>query len=271
METTKSVSEIFDESPDTDSTAVFTELWSTMGAIHQRILDRFELTEDPSVADLDSFGGPTGPRGALKAWTGPQMDWLINSWLGDPEAGFTNMHVTAWLGPGTNVPHLGMAWGTLPKLWCFIDLLPRADLFVDLEYVDRYYTPVNDVYMDLKNDPDASPFVSQDTFTRVGVSQSAFCIVMPTEPERIAQIGELANMRIDQWFAHLDEAEPTRPEDREALATRDLAMRRNIAQRDPANSLAERFYGAELTERLVGSLWGEHRSIERPGALGAGA
>lgn len=268
METTKSVSEIFDESPATDSTETFAQLWRTMGAVKDRVLARFELSEDPSVSDLASFGGPTGPRGELRAWSGPGMDWLINSWLGDPEAGFTNMHLTAWLGPETNVPHLGMAWGTLPSLWCFIDLLPRSDLFVDLDYVDRYYEPINEVYMDLKNDPDVSPFVSQDTFTRVGVSQSAICVVLPSEPERIAQIGELANLRVDQWFSYLDDAGPTPVDQRAALARRDLDMRRNIAQRDPANALAARFYGDELTERLVGALWGEHRSIERPGVSG---
>jgi len=268
VEITKSVNQIFDESPTTDSTATFERLWATMGTVHQRVLDRFDVVEDPSVADLDTFGDPTGPRGALRAWSGPGMDWMINSWLGDPAAGFTNMHLTCWLGPDTNVPHLGMAWGTLPTLWCFIDLLPRADLFVDLDYVDRYYEPFNEVYMSLKNDPDVAPFVSQDTFTRVGVSQSAVCIVMPSEDARIEQIGELAHLRLDQWFSYLDEATPTPVEDRGPLAARDLAMRRNIAQRDPANSLAERFYGAELTERLVGSLWGEHRVTERPGALG---
>lgn len=264
MEMTKSVTQIFDQAAPTDSTATFEQLWSIMGGFHQRILDRFELTEDPSVADLESFGGPTGPRGALRAWTGPEMDWLINSWLGDPEAGFSNMHLTAWLGPETNVPHLGMAWGTLPTLWCFIDLLPRADLFVDLDYVDRYYEPANASYMALKSDAEADAFISQDTFTRVGVSQSAFCVVLPNTPERIAQIAELATERIDQWFSFIDEATPTPESEREALAARDLAMRRNIAERDPANSLAERFYGKELTDRLVGSLWGAERSIERP-------
>ena len=63
METTKSVTEIFDESPDTDSTEVFNRLWSNMGAIRDRIQARFELTEDPSVADLASFGGPDRPAG----------------------------------------------------------------------------------------------------------------------------------------------------------------------------------------------------------------
>ncbi len=264
METTKSVTQIFDEAGPTDSTATFEKLWAHMGSLHRRILDRFDLTEDPSVADLSSFGGTEGPRGELRAWSGPQVDWLINSWLGDPEAGFTNMHLTCWLGPDTRVPHLGMAWGTLPSLWCFIDLLPRADLFCDLDYVDAYYEPANEAYMALKSDAEASPFVSQDTYTRVGVSQSAFCSVFPSNDDSIARICELADLRIDQWFSFLDEASPTPLDDRAALARRDLEMRRNIAVRDPANTLAERFYGPELTERLVRSLWGADRHIERP-------
>jgi hypothetical protein len=198
------------------------------------------------------------------------MDWAINSWLGDPAAGFTNMHLTCWLGPETRVPHLGMAWGTLPSLWFFVDLLPRADLFVDLDYVDRYYEPANEAYMELKDDPDASPFVSRDTFTRVGVSQSAFCMVLPTNQENIDKINRYANLRVDQWLGYIDEAEADASlgvarSERAALAERDLVMRRNIAERDPANALAERFYGKETTQHLVNALWGGGRTSPRPG------
>ncbi len=264
METTKSVTQIFDEAGPTDATETFDRLWSVMTGLYRRVTDRFELTADPSVADLSSFGNPTGNRGELYASSGPKVDWLINSWLGDPQAGFTNMHLTCWLGPDTNVPHLGMAWGTLPSLWCFIDLLPRADLFVDLEYVDRYYAPANERYMQLKSDPEASAFVSQDTFTRVGVSMSAYCAVLPNTPERIDLIETLATERLEQWFSYLDEAEPVAESQRAALAARDFAMRKNIVERDPANALAERFYGKELTDRLVSALGGFDRHLPRP-------
>lgn len=264
METTKSVTEIFDEASPTDATETFEQLWTMMGGLRDRVLDRFSLTPDPGVEPVSKVGGDTGPRGILDAWTGPGVDWMINSWIGDAEAGFTNMHLTVWLGPGTNVPHLGMAWGTLPSLWCFIDLLPRADLFTDLDYVDTYYEPINAEYMALKSDPGASAFVSQDTFTRVGVSQSALCSVFPSNQERIDQIARLADLRVSQWLDFLDNAPATDPADREALAARDLAMRRNIAERDPANALAERFFGADLTNRLVRALWGGDRMLPRP-------
>ena len=263
-EMTRSVTEIFDQAAPTDSRRTFDELTSIMSGLHARVLDRFDLAEDPAVSDLASFGGESGPRGSFRAWSGPGMDWLVHSWIGDPEAGFTNIHLTAWLGPATDVPHLGIACGTLPTLWCFVDLLPRTDLLVDPDYVDRYYEPANEAYMALKNDPEAESFISQDTFTRAGVSQSAFCVVLPTTPERVTQIGELATLRLEQWFGYLDEASPVPEADRPALAARDQAVRRNIAERDPANALAERFFGKDLTDRLVGSLWGDGRATDRP-------
>jgi hypothetical protein len=264
VEMTKSVTEIFDTAPPTDSTETFEQLWSMMSGLADRVKARFELELDPSVAELAAFGDPEGNRGMLTAFSGPKVDWMIHSWLGDPAAGFTNMHLTVWLGPDTNVPHLGMAWGTLPSLWCFIDLIPRADLLSNPEYVDRYYEPANEAYMALKNDPGAPAFVSQDTFTRAGVSQSAFCTVLPNDAGRRAQIEELANLRLDQWLGFLDAATPTTPEERPALAERDLLIRKNIAERDPANQLAERFYGKELTNQLIRSLWGGDRALQRP-------
>ena len=45
---------------------------------------------------------------------------------------------------------------------------------------------------------------------------------------------------------------------------RDLAVRRNVADRDPANAMGVRFFGEEMTERLVRSLWGGDRVLPRP-------
>ena len=264
MEQIKSVTEIFDDAPSTDSTKIFDRLWSVMATQRDRIMEQFDLNEDMSLAEQESFGGDSGPRGSQRAWTGSNMDWLVNSWIGDPEGGFTNMHLTAWLGPDTNVPHLGMAWGTLPHLWFFVDLLPRADLWLDLDYVDQYYEPANEAYLELLEQPGVTPFVSKDTYTRVSVSQSAFCVVLPTTDENIDLIETMAATRIDQWLSYLAEAPKTDPEKREALATRDLAMRTNIAERDPANALAERFFGEELTQKLIRNLTGADRLIERP-------
>lgn len=54
--------------------------------------------------------------------------------------------------------------------------------------------------------------------------------------------------------------------ERAALAETDLTIRRNIAERDPANVMGVRFFGEETTNKLVRALWGGDRELPRPGA-----
>ncbi|NJN44722.1 MAG: red chlorophyll catabolite reductase, partial [Anaerolineae bacterium] len=51
-------------------------------------------------------------------------------------------------------------------------------------------------------------------------------------------------------------------EDRPALAARDLHLRRSICERDPANAIAVRLFGEEMTESLVRALWGGDRELK---------
>ncbi|MEL7209394.1 MAG: oxidoreductase, partial [Actinomycetota bacterium] len=90
------------------------------------------------------------------------------------------------------------------------------------------------------------------------------CFLTPTDDEHIDLIEELAHETVDAWLAHLDEAEPVPEEERFALSARDLAVRRNVAERDPANVMGVRYFGEEMTERLVRALWGADRRL--PGA-----
>ena len=208
METTKSVTEIFDESPDTDSTEVFNRLWSNMGAVRDRIQARFELTEDPSVDELATFGGRTGPRGELHAWTGPEVDWCIHTWIGDPAAGFTNMHLTVLERARHDraAPRHGL--GHAPDVLVLHRLLPRVDLFVDLDYVDRYYEPTTTPTWRSERPRDLA--VRQpDTFTRsrcLPPRCASWC--RPTD-RWIDQMAEMANLPAHQWLSYHDDATPT--------------------------------------------------------------
>jgi len=264
METTQSIAQIHDAAGPTDTTAEFEQLQSAMQAMFERVAGRFDLTADPGVAEFASYGADGGPKGAIDAYSGPEVDWLVHSWIGNPAMGFTNLHLTVWLGPQVRVPHLGIAWGTLPDFWYFVDFVPRADLLVDLDYIDRYYEPDNAEYMALRDEPGFSPFVSQALFVRQAVSHTAHCFVAERTQRSMDRMIELANSKIDRWFAHLDAAEPTPASDRAALAEHDLAVRRNIAERDPANIMGVRFFGEEMTERLVRALWGGDRQLPRP-------
>ena len=46
----------------------------------------------------------------LSATSGPEIDWLVYSWTGQPKSSFCNVHLNVWLGPQYDVPH---AWELL--------------------------------------------------------------------------------------------------------------------------------------------------------------
>ncbi len=267
-ETLKGVQDIFDQAGPTDATATFDRLWSITGELMDKLQSRFELARDPSTDDLESYRGEAEyPAGRLAAYAGPEIDWLIHSWIGNPPLGFTNMHVTAWLGPHIDVPHLGIAWGTLPDLWFYIDYNPRSDLMLDTEALDKYWEPLNEEFLELRADPGLSTFTSRELYIRQALSHTAVCFTTPgiTHDEaRLEQVRGLAHRRVDQWLRWVDEAEPVRYERRERLAADDLARRRTIAERDPANVMGVRFFGPEMCDRLVRALWGGDRVLPRP-------
>ena len=264
-ETLKGVEEIFDDRDSTDSTVTFERLWAILGEIKTKVDARFETQLDPSSNEFASYGSPDGPRGSISAYVGPEIDWMIHSWIGNPEAGFTNMHLTVWLGPQTPVPHLGLAWGTLPDLWFYIDYQPRSDLMVNTDELFTYFEPFNERFLELRADPRLTTFTSKALYVRQAVSEVAPCFTAPTNDESLDLLRELAHERVDAWLAHLDAADPVPEADREALAARDLEVRRNIAVLDPANVMGVRFFGQEMTDKLVGELWGEQRQLARPG------
>jgi hypothetical protein len=69
-------------------------------------------------------------------------------------------------------------------------------------------------------------------------------------------IRTLAHETLDRWLTWVDAAEPVSEDAREALAARDLVLRRSSAERDPGNKFAAQMFGSELTDKLVRSLWG---------------
>ena len=84
---------------------------------------------------------PSTPRGGWRPTPARRSTGSSTRGSANPPLGFTNMHVTAWLGPHIDVPHLGIAWGTLPDLWFYIDYNPRSDLMLDTDALDKYWEP----------------------------------------------------------------------------------------------------------------------------------
>jgi len=261
---TKSVDQLVDANPDVDNQEVFDQLWAITTELFEKVRDRFDLTMDPCCENLQPYSGAGNAKGYLAAYAGPEIDWLIHSHVGNPKSSFTNMHLTISLGAHIDAPHFGFALGTIPDIFWYVDALPRREMILDPEYVDRYwYGEANDDFFSLIGKEGFSTFVSQDVYTRVALSPTAVCYSVEPGAESIQTIRMVGFKALDRWLSWVDEAGPVPEEGRAALAERDEFIRRTICERDPANIVAEKLFGKELTDHLVATLWGGSRTLKR--------
>lgn len=267
-EVSKTLVEMVDERPNIDNSEAFAQLWDIYSAARQQFDQRFKVSMDPCCADLvpEYEGLPgIGARGMLSVWSGPEIDWFVHSWIGNPKYSFTNMHFTAWLGPQVKVPHLAIALGTVPDIFFYIDFMARADTTIDLEHLDRYYgAETNDEYFAFRRNPNMVQFVSPSNYVRRVISESAICITCQHTPENMQAIRDMVFKRLNRWMKWIDEAPSVPQSERAALAERDFNLRKNSAERDPANVIGDRLFGVEKKERLVRTLWGGDRVSQRP-------
>ncbi len=85
----------------------------------------------------------------------------------------------------------------------------------------------------------------------------------PADQRTTDLVAEMAEAHLERWIGWVDEAEQVPAEEQAALAADDELIRRNIAERDPANEMGDRFFGPEMTTTLVRALWGGDRQLPR--------
>jgi Red chlorophyll catabolite reductase (RCC reductase) len=239
---------------------IFEQLWDITKQLKQKLEARFELNPNPSTQDLQSYSSMTEEaQGSLNTFSGSEIDWLVHSWIRDSKSGFSNMHLSIWLKPHIRVPHLSYAFGTFPQLFFYMDYIPRTDLYTDLEYLDCYYEPMNQTYLTLQADSRLKPFVSKTLYMRQAQSQTSLCYTCSATDDTITLLSSIAHEMMERWLNWVDEAEAVAESERTALFERDFIIRRAIAERDPQNQFGVQLFGAELTDRLVRSLWGGDR------------
>lgn len=261
MADVRSVDQRLTQLGDDDKSRAFEICRDGMLKLAAKLYDAFEVQPHPSSERFADYGDPSGKmKGSLTAYSGPQLDWVIDSWIASPQGGFSNHHLTIWLPSSCPVPHLGMAIGTIPQLFFFIDLVPRGDLWVDLEQLDRYHEPFNEQFLQIAADERFRPFVSRETYIRQAISPIGLCIEGEPVEENFQSLFSLMDATLTRWIAMVKEAEPTPEAERAALGKRDEFVRRTICERDPANVVAEKVLGADMTQALVEVMWGANRS-----------
>lgn len=165
------------------------------------------------------------------------------------------MRLTSWLGSEIDVPHLTFDFGTVPNLFFYIDYIPRVDLWTNVDYVERYYEPINSTYLSLHENPELSLFVSKGLYIRLIQSPTHVCYTCPSSEQSLELIRSVSHEMCDRCLNWVENAQRVPEEKQAELALRDAQMRRISAERDPGNSMAKLLLGEELANQLVRALW----------------
>lgn len=249
---------MINQQPDIENTDVFEQLWGITNELRQKIAARFELHPDRSTQDLQEFSSSDRVfQGSLSAFSGREIDWLVHARLKKPN--FGTMRLTTWLGSHIRVPHLAFEFGSFGNLFFYMDYIPRSDLLTDLESLDRYYEPLNQKFLTLQADSRLSSFTSKSLYIRSFQSPTCLCYTCPASEDSLELIRTLGVEMLDRWFNWIETAELVPENERDALAKRDLFLRRTIAERDPGNHSMAQILGSEWTDKLVRGLWGGDR------------
>ncbi len=256
----QSIEDLYNARPNVDNSAAFEVLWETLVGLFNRLSKRFELTQHPSSKQWESYKSADGKfEGSLRTFSGPEVDWIVYSWTGQPKSSFCNMHLNVWLGPQYDVPHISFVFGTVPDLFAYQDFPPRYDLWSNAEYCDKYYEPLNKDALKWRADKRLSFFISESVYMRVCLSPNAICHVGEADLPLMRDLRDEYFRRCETWIKWVDEAKVLPADKQEQMKERDRYIRKEVANRDPVNSLAEKFFGKEMTDKLIDALWGVER------------
>ena len=253
---TKTIMEFLAENPDVDVNNAWERCWGIQTGIIDRIRERFEVSKHPSCEGRDYFTSEVHPEngqleGSFNSYTGDNMDWLVHSWLGNRKRSILDINATAFLSQETRVPHLTVIFGTIPRLYFYAEYTPRMDLRTNPDYLNKYYEPVNKDFLEFRDHPNWTRFVSHGTYLRSLMSPICVSSHAELNDENIDYCETYLKAFIDRWFAWLDEAETVPLSERDALQTYDLKVRELGYRNDPMNVLPIQIFGAEEANRML--------------------
>jgi len=249
---TKTIMEFLNENPDVDVSNAWERCWGIHTKIVDRVRERFPVERHHSTAGEDYFTSPDGRmEGSFAAYTSPEVDWLVHSWIGNRKASILDMNATVFLGQETRVPHLAIIFGTIPKLYFYAEYTPRMDLRTNHDYLQKYYEPANEDFLKFRSDPNWTRFVSHGTYLRALMSPVATSATAELNDDNIGTCEQYLESFVDRWFRWLDEAETVPEEQRAAQQEYDFTVRELGYRTDPMNVLTQKVMGDEEFNRRL--------------------
>jgi len=204
-----------------------------------------ELTVTEDVA-LTSAMSPD-PVGRLRVLRGGPIDKVVTVDLVVPPIGLDSHMIFAFTGSDSAVPHF-----TLDSVYggeyhaMHLDLIPRVDLAVHLEYLDEVFLPLTPLL-------DAAWQLDGLSAAAIGPRQRAmmspWMLVCRATEGGFRALGDTVDGYLRHWITLVDKGVPAVGGD---LAGRDRANRANLfsPQVDPVWHQVTRLLGAEQSERV---------------------
>ncbi len=258
---TKTIPEFFAEAPDTDSMEIWTEFWTILTDLKDRVASELDFAPHPSSAEFDEWTSGSF-EGSLNTFTGPEAEWVVHSWIGNRSQGILDMNFQVWLGPHIDVPHLVIVFGTIPQIFHYSDLTPRRELATDVDYMRRYYDAVNDDFLEFRGDDRFTWSVSHGTYMRSIISPVGHSYTADRTEDVVEALRDRVEHRFATWLDWVRTAEPVPESERPVLARRDHFLRESIYRLDPMNTLAEKFLEPGMAERLIDARLGAEQIAE---------
>jgi hypothetical protein len=260
---TKTIMEFLAESPNVDVSHAWERCWGIHSKIVERVQSRFDVKRHAQNADADYWTSPDGQlEGSFKGYTGKEVDWLVHSWLGNRKASILDMNATAFLGQHIRVPHLGIIFGTIPKLYFYAEYTPRVDLRTNYDYLMKYYEPANADFLKFRSDPAWTRFVSHGTYLRALMSPTAISSHAELNDDNISTCEKFLTGFVDRWFRWLDDAETVPENERAAQQAYDYKVRELGYRTDPMNVLPQRVLGEQEFNRRLDMRVGTQQMAE---------
>lgn len=221
-------------------------------ALSERTLERLSAALGLAVAEDVPLTSPMSPHpvGRLRVLRNDDVKVVTVSLVVAP-IGLDSHMIFVFTPPGSAVPHFTLdAVASADYHAMHLDLIPRAELAVNLAYLDACFVPLTTHLEQAWQLDGLSPAA---VGPRQRAMMSPWMLVCRATEEAFAKLGPTVDAYLDHWLDLLDRGVPAAGGD---LAERDLANRANLFSPDvdPVWLQVTRLLGEEQAERVRGEL-----------------
>jgi hypothetical protein len=192
--------------------------------------------------------------GELRVYRGRgRVQKVVSSRFALSDPAMDSHSVVVFTQPDCPVPHFGLDSVQLDsRVHLYVDLLPKRDLGVSLDYLDRCYVPLSDTRRELEQDARFTPSVAP---LRQRALLSPWHALYTLDPSDLGAAETYVERYLTQWASLLrsdDAALASSPD----VAERDRLYRQTLYSRevDPAWGMLDRVIGRSTVDDILAAL-----------------